>query len=212
MKATTARRRAPLLPLAAGILVMLAACDVIPPPQEDPTRFFVLSDAPGGAAPAAQGGARIGLKTPKLEGYLRQRDMVVRTGANEVAFKDYRRWAEPLDAAIARSLRSGLLASGAVSQVYAEPFLDQERDYDVSVEILRFEGENEPSGRHVASLTARIEISTAGANPRVVAQKLFVAPAAPWDGSDYDQLASLLSKDVAALCREIAADIPARQG
>jgi uncharacterized lipoprotein YmbA len=195
---------------AAGLLVALAACDVIPPPQDDPTRYYILS---GGAAPAASpapGAARLGLRTVRLDAYLGRRDIVVRTGANEVAFKDYRRWAEPLESAIARELRADLLASPLVAQVHSEPFLSGEpRDFDVSVEITRFEG-NAASGRFSASLSAVVEVSTAGDNPRVVAHKLFVAPAAAWDGSNYDQLAALLSRDVAALAQDIVADLPPR--
>ena len=193
---------------AAALLLGLAACDVIPPPQEDPTRYYVLS---GGAAPAAgpaQGAVRVGLRSVRLEGYLRRREMVVRTAANEVAFKDYRRWAEPLDLAVAREITAGMLASASVAQVYAEPFLPgQERDYDVSVEITRLEGDAE-SGRFTARLSAVVEISTVGDSPRVVAHRVFTAPAAPWDGSNYDQLAALLSRDVAELAKAIVADLP----
>jgi uncharacterized lipoprotein YmbA len=147
----------------------------------------------------------------KVEGYLKRREIVVRSGANEVSFRDYRRWAEPLEAAIQRSLRSGLLAAPGVGQVYTEPFLsEQERDYDVSVEVLRFEGDAAPSGKFTASVTAMVEVSTAGTSPRVVSRRLFVAPAAAWDGSNFDQLAGLLSRDVAALAQDIAAGLPPR--
>jgi len=213
MKPTTQPRPTTLCRLAAaGLLATLAACDVIPPPQEDSTRYYVLSDGAAAAAAApAQGAARIGLRSVRLEGYLKNRDMVVRMAANEVSFRDYRRWAEPLDAAVTRMLRASLLASPSVAQVYSEPFLsEQERDYDVSVEVLRCEGDATRSGRTVASLTAVVEVSTAGAGPRVVARKVFVAPAAAWDGTNFDQLASLLSRDVAALGQEILADIPPR--
>lgn len=214
MKSNRAPGASPLrLLAAAGLLAILAACDVIPPPQDDPTRYYVLSDSAAAApAPAqAQGSARIGLRTVKIEGYLKRREMVVRSGANSVSFRDYRRWAEPLEAAIQRSLRSGLLASAGVGQVYTEPFLsEQERDYDVSVEVLRFEGEAGPSGKFTASMTAMVEVSTTGAGPRVVSRRLFVAPAAAWDGSNFDQLAGLLSRDVAALAQDIAAGLPPR--
>jgi len=195
---------------AAGLLVALAACDVIPPPQDDPTRYYILS---GGAAPAANpapGAARLGLRTVRLEPYLSRREMVVRTGANEVAFKDYRRWAEPLESAIARELRADLLSSPSVAQVHSEPFLSGDaRDYDVSVEVTRFEGVA-ASGRFSASLTAVVEISTAGDSPHVVSHKVFVAPAAAWDGSNYEQLAAALSRDVAALAQDIVAELPPR--
>ncbi len=196
---------------ATGLLVVLAGCDVIPPPTDDPTRFYVLSAAPGAgqqAAPAP-GAVRIGLKAVRLEGYLKHIQIVVRTGANEVEFRDFRRWAEPLDAAVYRALRSRIMAAPGVAQVYAEPFpADQDRDYDVSVDVLRCEGEMTSSGKYVASLAAEVEVSTAGANPRVVARKLFTAPAAGWDGTNFDALAGLLSKDIASLALDVVADLP----
>jgi uncharacterized lipoprotein YmbA len=199
---------------AVGLLGALAGCNVIPPAQEDATRYFILSSgAPAGAgaaqAPAAPGSLRIGLRPVALGGYLDHPTMVVRTGANEIRFEDFRRWAEPLDAGIARVLRSRLLASPEVAQVYVEPFpLDQERDFDVSIKVVRCEGAGTAAGRYVASLEATIEISAAGATPRVVSRKVFVAPDAAWDGSDFGRLASLLTADVDSLAREVLAGIP----
>jgi hypothetical protein len=101
------------------------------------------------------------------------------------------------------------MGAPGVAQVTSEPFpLGQARDFDVSVDVRRCEGTLDASGKYSASLSAMIEISTAGANPRVVARRLFTAPAAAWDGRDFDRLANLLSGDVAALGREVAADIP----
>lgn len=198
---------------AAGVLVLLAACNVVPPAQDDPTRYFVLSDSPAlpaQAAPAA-GGLRIGLRSVRLEGYLKHREIVVRSGDNEVEFRDYRRWAEPLDAAVGRLLRGTLLASPGVAQVQAEPFSpDQDRDYDVSIEVRRLEGATGGAARFRASFSAMVEVSTAGANAHVVSRKLFIAPDAAWDGRDYDRLASLLTADVAALGQEILSELPAR--
>ena len=108
-------------------------------------------------------------------------------------------------------LRAQLLASPEVAQVYTEPFpSDSERDFDVSIEVRRFEGSASGDGRYAACLSAAVEISTAGSNPRVVAHKVFVAPDAPWDGRDYDRLARLLTAGVSALGRDVLADLPGR--
>src|SRR5579862_2911754 len=100
-----------------GLAAAVAGCNIVPPPTEDPTRYYVLSEMPAPAA-AAAGTLRVGLRAVRLEGYLKRREMVVRTGANEVEFRDYRRWAEPLDGAIARVVRSALLASGPVGEAW----------------------------------------------------------------------------------------------
>jgi uncharacterized lipoprotein YmbA len=205
----------PVARCAALGLLAIAGCNIVPPAQEDTTRYFVLSDAglppvAPGQAPAA-GTLRIGLRTVRLEGYLKGRQMIVRNGANEVRFEDFRRWAEPLDTAITRIVRSRLVASPGVAQVYAEPFpFDQERDYDVSIEVSRFEGAVDANGKFVASLAATIEISTTGANSRVVSRRGFEAPVRGWDGADFDLLAELLNSGVAALSQEVASELPAK--
>ncbi len=206
-------RLRPLFPCAViGVLGLLAACNVVPPPEDDPTRYFVLSD-PASAAVAAPtaGGARIGLREVNLESYLKKKEMVVRTGENEIEFRDFRRWAEPLDAAIVRVLRRRLLEGAGVAQVYTEPFpADQERDFDVTIDVRRCEGLLTASGKYVASFAAMVEISTSGASPHVVSRTLFTAPDAAWDGKDFDRLANLLSADVSALGQEVLSGIAAK--
>jgi uncharacterized lipoprotein YmbA len=203
-------RRRLLAASALGLMGVLAGCNVAQPAQDDPTRYFVLTE-PAATAAATPGGARIGLRSVHLEGYLKHRERGVRTGANEVEFRDYRRWAEPIDVALGRVLRASLMDSSGVAQVVGEPFpLDLERDYDVAIEVRRCEGIATRSEGYGASFVATFEVSTTGANPRIVAHKTFVAPGSAWDGHDFGQLASLLSADAAALGQEIAAAIAAR--
>jgi uncharacterized lipoprotein YmbA len=212
IKQNTPRLRSLVPGALAGLLGLLAACNVVPPASDDPTRYFLLSDPPPAVvqAPAA-GAVRIGLKEIGLESYLRKKEMVVRTGENEVEFRDFRRWAEPLDASIVRVLRLRLLGAPGVAEVFAAPFpADQARDYDVTIEVRRCEGAATPAGGFVASFAAMVEISTAGADPHPVSRKLFTAPDAAWDGRDFERLASLLSADVSAVAQEIVAGIPAR--
>jgi uncharacterized lipoprotein YmbA len=196
---------------AVIVLAAFAGCNVVPPAQDDATRYFVLSDPASSlhTDSAAHGQLRIGITSIVLEGYLKNREMIVRTGENEVAFRDYKRWAEPLDTAISRIVQTTLLASPTVAEVSAAPFpFDQKRDFDVSLRILRCEGAESSSGKFTASLSAVIEISTTGDGAHVVSRRLFVAPAQAWDGSSYEQLASLLSLDAAALGRDVLAGIP----
>jgi uncharacterized protein len=205
------RRHLPSL-VAVAVLGLLAACNVVPPAQDDPTRYFVLSDPVSAPvlAPAA-GAARIGLRQVKVETFLKKREIIVRKGENEVEFRDFRRWAEPLDSGILRVLRLRLLESPDVAEVFTEPFpTDQEPDYEVTIDVRRCEGSLAPSGRYVASFSATMEISTTGSASHVVARKLFNAPDAAWDGRDFEKLASLLSADIAALGQEVLSGIPVR--
>jgi uncharacterized lipoprotein YmbA len=206
---------APFVRLSAiGLLAALAGCDVVPPAQDDATRYFVLSDPAISVRAEAQphGQLRIGIKSVVLDGYLKHREMIVRTGENEVAFKDYRRWAEPLETAISRIVQTTLASSPTVAEVDSTPFpIEEKRDFDVSIRVLRCEGAESSSGKYTASLSAMIEISTTGDDAHVVGRRLFVAPPQAWDGTNYQQLASLLSTDAAALGRDILSGIPAKE-
>ena len=196
---------------AAGLLI--AGCNVVPPPQADTTRYFVLTGSGPAPGPAA-GSLRLGLRNVELAAYLNTRDMVLRSGSNELVLQEYARWAEPLDAAIARILRTELAAAPAVGRVDLQPFrFDTDRDYDVSVTVIHCEGET--SARLISHPTARFaavaEITSTGPNPRVVARRMYTAPESAWDGHDYARLAGLLGDDVAEFGRQIIADLPAAE-
>jgi len=198
-----------------GLFAWTAGCNIIPPAQEDATRYYLLSEPMLAGAGRAEGpgGLKIGLKEIVVAGYLRHREIVVRSGANEVAFKDYERWAEPLDSSIFRALRAGLLGAPPVGQVLAPPFsLEGERDCDVSIQVIRCEGTVAPGGGHTASFAAMVDITTAGAEPRSISRHVFTAPEAAWNGKDYGQLAGLLSHAVALLAADISASLPEKSG
>ncbi|HEY1848146.1 MAG TPA: PqiC family protein [Opitutaceae bacterium] len=192
---------------AACLLFLLAGCNVVPPPQEDPSRFYILSAPAAPAAPAAApaaAGYRLALRAVRVDGYLHRREIVVRTGGNEVSFQDYRRWAEPLESSIGRVLRQELLAQPAVSQVLGDPLaVDAQPDFTISVEITQCEGEVS-GGRASARFAAIVDVGAGGLGGRTLARRTYSAPAQGWDGKDYDRLAALLSSDVAGLARDIA--------
>jgi len=213
MRPTTFRRLSSVFWLLASVLG-LAGCTLIPEPPPDPTRYYVLTGpaVPGEVAPSP-GGLRLGLNAVELAPYLKGRAMAVRRGANELAFNDYARWAEPLDAAISSRVRAELLALPKVARVLAYPFpFDGERDFYVSIHVAQCEGaEPQPgSGVYAARFAATIEIIAAGPEARRVVRRVFTAPEAPWDGRDYGALVATLSDAVSALAHEVAAALPER--
>ncbi len=200
--------------LAAGWVLLLAGCNLIPPPQPDPTHYYILTgpglSETGGARPG--GKLRLGLKTVELSPYLRKGALVVRRGTNELLYQEDARWAEPLEAGIARALRAHLTAVPSVTRVYAQPYpSDQERDYDIAVNILRCEGALDSAGQATVKFTAVLEINSVKPPGLVVMRKVFVAPDATWDGKDYGALAHSLSEAVAALSQEVAAVLPYKE-
>jgi hypothetical protein len=156
--------------------------------------------------PPKSSALRLGLFPVQLPDYLKQRAMVVREGASEVRYNDEERWAEPLDAGLARVLRERL---SATEQVLSYPFYPgEQRDYDVRVRVQACEGTAD--GGVVFSAT--FEIYAAGVNGALVAQNTFTAEAAKWDGSDYARLAGLLAADATKLADAIAAAVPPPKG
>ena len=191
------------------LLLLMAGCNVVPPPQEDPSRFYILSGPAAPAAAQAPSGFKIALRAVRVDGYLRRKEMVVRTGENEVTFQDYHRWAEPLESSVGRVLRQALLSQPAVSQVLGDPLpVDSQPDFTVSVEVTQCEGEN-LGGRESARFAAVVEVTAGGLGGKTLARRVYSAPAEAWDGRDFDRLAALLSSDVAGLARDIAGSLPA---
>jgi len=186
-----------------------AGCNLIPEPTPDPTRFYVLT-GPGLPADvsAPDGTLRLGLRTVELAPYLRSRSLIVRGGRNEIIYQDYARWAEPLEAGIARVLRARLAIAPAVSRVYSQPFpFDRARDFDVSVNVIRCEGVRE-GGTSAARFAAIVEIVHATSGD-VVSRRMVVTPEVPWDGQDYSALAEALSEAVGQLAQQLVEHLPA---
>jgi uncharacterized lipoprotein YmbA len=143
--------------------------------------------------------------------------MVVRGRQGEIHYEENHRWAERLDEGVARLVREGLLSQPTVGMVYPSPFpIDEPRDFDVTVEIVRCEGRWDPAGGATAAFAATIEIYRAGGDHSVILRKTFSPPAAAWIAvkqasaqPDYGTLANLLGDEVNAMAKEIAAALPA---
>lgn len=189
--------------LPASILCLLSAGCSLPEAKPDAARYYVLP-TPAEAAPAKAPALRLGLLPVHLPEYLRSPSLAVRQGASEVRYNDDARWAEPLEAGLARVLRAKLAAS---AQVVAYPFrLDESRDVDVRVQILACEGTADGG----VNFAATFEIFAPGSGSGT--QHAFTAEPAKWDGRDYARLAELLGADAAQLADAIASALPAKTG
>lgn len=206
----TARRSLVSLLAAVSLLGALAGCSVIPAPQADLTRYYVLTGPglPPGSQDIRQGKLRLGLKPVHLSPYLDKIAIAVRHGTNELVYNDFARWAEPLEAGVSRALRAQLIMSPAVNRVYLSPFpFDQPRDYDIAINVIRCEGAKE-GDRAFARFAVVMEITSAGDDSRLITRRMFSAPERTWDGKDYSALVQALSEDVGDLCNEVVAALP----
>ena len=180
---------------------LLTACS-LPPAQSDPTRFFVLS-TPAIAPVAAAKGPAEHLRLVELASYIKSKPMIVRRGENEIEFREYARWGEPLELGIGRVLREELLARGAAGAVLAGGLraVDVDYDYELTVRVLACEG----GADGAIYFRALWELSTAAATPKVVAHGDFHPTDLRWDGKSESALAAQLSQAVGGLSGEIAA-------
>jgi uncharacterized lipoprotein YmbA len=192
------------LPLSVLGLLITAGCNVIPQAQTDPTRFYVLS-TPAAAAAAFESGAKapaIHLRPVELASYIKSKPMIVRRGDNEIEFREYARWGEPLELGIGRVLREELLARGAAGAVLAAGLraFNVDYDYELTVRVLTCEGNTDGA----VQFRAVWELSTTGAAPQVAARGDYRPTDLKWDGKSEATLASQLSQAVAGLAAEIA--------
>lgn len=219
MPSSAVRRPLRLSSVSAVVAVLtLSGCSFLPKPAPDPTRHYVLT-GPAPAVPnadAKQGALKVGLRSVQIAPYLDAKSMIVRRGDNEIDYRDYARWAEPLANGINRMLVARLHVSDRVGRVFPQPYpFDVARDVDVSVSVLRCEGRVLPDGRSVASFMCALEIVRVGDKPgaaggEVLLRKVFEAPETEWPEGDYAALAAILSDDVAKLADTIIAALPSK--
>lgn len=209
---------------AAGGLLMagamlLGGCSLLPQPQADPTRYYVLTAGAAATtavadpmnAPAKEGSLALGVKRVEIAPYLNGKDMVVREGGNEIAYQNFARWAEPLATGVGRVLAENLARADKVGRVYAQPFsFEVARDYDIAVRVLRCEGDRDAAGKFTARFSALVEVTQSKLGGEIVIRKVFNATATEWDGRDFGKLAAALSEQVGALAAEVVAALPAK--
>ncbi|MSU69301.1 MAG: hypothetical protein EXS39_00690 [Opitutaceae bacterium] len=189
--------------LASGLWLLVSSCS-LPPAQLDPTRFYLLS-TPAASAPAepAAKAPVIHLRPVELPSYVRAKPLIVRRGDNEVEFREYARWGEPLELGIGRVVREELLARGAAGAVLAGGLraVDVDYSYELIIRVLACEG---VAGGAV-HFRAVWELSATGPAPKIAAQGEYRPADLKWDGKNEATLAAQLSQATTGLAAEIAA-------
>lgn len=194
--------------ITSTLLLGLTACQIVPEAKSDPTRFFVLED-PGtmvGQASAPRTGATIGLLGIRLPVYLGDsRAIAISSPQQEIEYRDFERWAEPLNEGIERVLQSALGRSSDIARVLTLPFgADTRRDFDLQVNVIDCGGFTAGDQR---SARFSCEYSVMDLKGELIAHGIFQATPESWNGSPGD-LARLLSAAIVEGATVIAAAIP----
>lgn len=206
------RLRLPVLLIALAALAG-TGCQILPSAKPDPTRFYVLSvpaipTTREAVPPELQ--VRVGLRPVRVPGYLTgTKSLVVRRGTNEVTYLTYDRWAENIDVGVGRLLAQRLAASAKVAGVELYPFDGNvSRDYDLTIDLQRCEGQVNDAGDATALVVLNYEISRAGAGGEIVASGTLAPEGVAWDGRDANALVAALSQTLLRAGHGLVAELP----
>ena len=178
-----------------ALFLLLAAC-----PRTPPAAYYQLAAVDPGrpiTVSAALGEAVIGLGPIRLPEYLDRPQIVTREGTSLLHLAEGNRWAEPLTAAIPRAMRENLATALATERILNFPW-NQEVDYQISIEIVRFEG--------IASEVAHLEAiwSIQDSQGTIVVPQRRSEHQAPVAPSGSEGLVEALSRALALFSWEIA--------
>jgi hypothetical protein len=168
-----------------------------------PTKFYVLNGAVGAGSPGGEC-VSLGIGPVDIPGYLDRPQIVTRPSPYEVHPSEFEQWGEPLAQGFARVLGDNLARQLCVRSMDYYPFRPSAAvDYQVSVQVKRFEGQLGGNAELIAHWTVFREDGK-----KVIKEKVsgFTEPVAE---SGYEGLVAAQSKVLQKLGVEIAAEIKA---
>lgn len=193
----TVLQRSAALAAAAALLLSVSGCS-------QTTHFYTLAPMETGAAltpPGAAHTAVIAVGPVTIPDYVNRPQIVVRTSATEVKQASFDQWAGDLDEMIPRLLVEDLGARLPTDRFVVFPQIsDLAFDYRIPISISRFDVS--PSGGAV--IVARWQVRHGATDKIVVHESHAHADAV---GNGYEDMVAALSRAIAILTDEIAADL-----
>lgn len=186
----TRRSALPALLLAAAAL---AGCSS--PPK---TNFYTLTPASSPARADAKASYSVALGPIALPESLDRPQMVLRTGANQVAIAEFERWAGPLKNEIALAIAESLKAQLGGASVFTYP-QGAGADVTVAVDVQRFDS----ALGEAATVEVLWQVRAAKGAPRSGRSQVREATAGP----GYDALVAAHGRALAAVSSDLAAAI-----
>ncbi len=186
-----------------SIMVVVAGCG-----ETKPSKFYSLSSVahnqPAASPSSAASAASIGVGPVELPKYLDRPTIVTFTTANRVDISEYERWAEPLSDNFTRTLAENLSALLETSRIDTYPFMPgvaRSFDRQVLVDVSQF--------RRVSDNKVELKAVWRVVEPerrRNLAGNSFAA-LEPMEDQSVDAVVAAMSRALAALSRDIAAQI-----
>ena len=179
---------------ALASALLLAACAS----KEALPQYYVLTP-PRAANRGTPHGIRVFIRAVTVPGYLNTGKLVSRRGESMIEYAPTARWAEGLSEGIRRGVAASLSHQRGIGSVTVAPYgIPPPRDYDVKIDVERFEGDD--AGEAVVALKWTL-FRPESAEPVVSRSSRQVRTG--WKYGDYAAMATLLSEDLAAVGEEI---------
>lgn len=176
--------------------------------KSQPPRFYTLtaiSDEKSGPAVEVQSlHAAIGLGPVRLADYIQQSQIVTRNNGNRIVQAEFDKWSGSLKDNLTNVLAGNISYLLGTDRVFIYPWRTyMPVDYQVTVDIIRFDGQ---LGKEV-SLVARWSVMRADEKKLFAMKRSEIREAAGREG--YEDLVAAQSKAMGSLSREIAETIQA---
>lgn len=148
----------------------------------------------------------VGLDGIEVPSYLDRREIVVRTGDNELRYTARHLWAERPSDSLQRLLSMNIERQASMGmEVHSLPWPDHSNpEWVVRLNIESFEGQESPSAELLLEATWTIQSTRDGT---IAKQGHYTGSQLAWKKGDYSHLARGLSKGLADLGRLIAKDL-----
>jgi uncharacterized lipoprotein YmbA len=183
-----------------ALFVALGGCAGSPPSQ-----FYTLSAAAApGATPVARTEYGIVVGPAAVPESVDRPQLVLRLSENRVRIVEQARWAEPLASAIPAVIAAELARLLNSSRVMAYPQNPEDFDYQVRLEVLRFDSVLDDAATLEVVWTLRPSHGGESASGRTLIHERV-------DGPGYEALVAAHSRALRAVSAEIAATIRRRE-
>ena len=179
------------------VALILCGCASSPPSQ-----FYTLSATAAPELAPARSGYRIVVGPATLNESVDRPQLVVRQSENRVTLVEQARWAEPLASAIPRVIAEDLGRLLSSNGVLAYPQGPEDFDYQVLIEVLRFDSVPNDAATLEVAWTLRAPNGDKRYGRTLVRERV--------EGSGYEPLVAAHSRALRAVSAEIAEAIRQR--
>ncbi len=188
--------------LIAMLLVILAAGSMFGCGTSEKSRYYLLQSitaTPPLRLPAGIGEPAVGVGPIKMAEYLNRPQIITRSSGQKLDLAEFDMWAEPLEQNFNGILAENLSSMLSTDRIVIYPWdRSSAPDYQVKVDVLRFQGEP----NHSAVLEARWTVTGPRTGKLVLMRHSIVEK--PCQAPGYEALVAAESQAVEDLSREIA--------